>query len=46
MQDNIGTTALEAACQKGHRDVAAVLIERGATVDYLNKVRLLLQCIA
>ena len=46
MQDDLGFTALSLACQEGHRDVAAVLIKRGATVDYLNKVRLLLQCIA
>ena len=45
MQDDLGFTALQAACQEGKKDVALLLIERGAKVDYLNKVRLLLQCI-
>ena len=39
MQDDLGYTALGVACAEGHRDVAAILIKRGATVDYLNKVR-------
>ena len=39
MQNEVGCTALWLACQNGHRDVAAVLIKKGATVDYLNKVR-------
>ena len=44
MQDDLGFTALGAACQQGHVDVARLLIERGAAIDYQNKVRLLLQC--
>ena len=44
MQDVLGYTALGIACQVGHADVACLLIEKGATVDYQNKVRLLLQC--
>ena len=34
-----GSTALIVASQCGHSEVAAVLIARGATVDYKNKVR-------
>ena len=44
MQDVLGYTDLGIACQVGHADVACLLIEKGATVDYQNKVRLLLQC--
>ena len=44
MQDHLGFTALGAACQEGHTEVARLLIEKGATVDYQNKVWLLLQC--
>ena len=32
-------SALIIACEEGHTEVAAVLIARGATVDYKNKVR-------
>ena len=44
MQDDLGFTALGIACQEGHVNVARLLIERGAAIDYQNKVRLLLQC--
>ena len=38
MQDEYGDTALLAACGAGHVMVAAVLIEKGALVNYQNKV--------
>ena len=41
MQDDLGFTALGTACQEGHTGIAHLLIEKGATVDYQNKVRLL-----
>ena len=44
MQDHLGFTALMVACQEGHTDVSRLLIEWGASIDRLNKVRLLLQC--
>ena len=44
MQDHLGFTALMTACQEGHLDVSHLLIERGASIDRQNKVRLLLQC--
>ena len=44
MQDDLGFTALGIACQEGHIDIARLFIERGAAIDYQNKVRLLLQC--
>ena len=44
MQDHLGFTALGIACQEGQVDVSRLLIERGASIDHLNKVRLLLQC--
>ena len=44
MQDDLGFTALGVACSRGHIDVTRLLIERGAAIDYQNKVRLLLQC--
>ena len=46
MQDDLGFTALMAACQEGKVEVADLLIERGAEVEYHNKVRLLVQCIS
>ena len=39
MQDDLGYTALGIACDQGHVDVARLLIERGAAIDYQNKVR-------
>ena len=46
MQNEYGTTALIAACGEGHVMVAAVLIEKGALVNYQNKVSpLWLSCI-
>ena len=39
MQDEIGETALFAACDEGHLDTAAVLIKYRAMVNCLNKVR-------
>ena len=41
MQNEYGATALFAACSQGHYDPAAVLINHGAEVNYLSKVRLL-----
>ena len=40
MQDRLGFTALGIACQKGHVQIANLLIERGAAIDYKNKVSL------
>ena len=45
MQDEYGDTALMGACKQGHVTIAALLIEKGATVDYQNKVRLSIMCI-
>ena len=39
MQDEYGETALIAARQEGRYDPAALLIEHGADVNYLSKVR-------
>ena len=39
MQDDLGFTALGIASQEGHVDVARLLIERGAAIDYQDKVR-------
>ena len=39
MQDEYGETALFAACSQGHYDPAALLIDHGADVNYLSKVR-------
>jgi ankyrin repeat protein len=39
MQDDLGSTALGVASQEGHVDVTRLLIERGAAIDYQNKVR-------
>ena len=39
MQDDFGSTVLGIASQEGHVDVARLLIERGAPIDYQNKVR-------
>ena len=39
MQDDLGFTALGIASQEDHVDVAQLLIERGAAIDYQNKVR-------
>ena len=41
MQDEYGETALHTASNKGHIDVARYLLEKGATVNSLSKVRLL-----
>ena len=40
MQNEYGATALFAACSQGHYDPAALLIDHGADVNYLSKVRL------
>ena len=45
MQDDLGFSALMSACQNGHTEVADLLIEKGAMVEYHNKVRLLVQCV-
>ena len=39
MQDEYGATALFAACEEGRYDPAALLIDHGADVNYLRKVR-------
>ena len=39
IQDDNPETALFAACSQGHYDPAALLIDYGADVNYLNKVR-------
>ena len=39
MQDECGETALFGASQEGHYDPAALLIDHGANVNYLDKVR-------
>ena len=39
MQDHLGYTALVTASEEGRVDVARLLIERGAAIDYQNKVR-------
>ena len=36
-----GSTPLIAACQGGHLKLAVLLIQHGAMIDYVNKVRLL-----
>ena len=38
MQDEFGETPLHTASGKGHVNVITVLIERGAVVNYQNKV--------
>ena len=37
-QDDYGFTALGIACQEGHIEVARLLIDHGAAIDYRNKV--------
>ena len=39
MQNEYGNTALHAASVKGHINIARFLVEKGATVNSLNKVR-------
>ena len=39
MQDECGETALIPACGNGHYDVAVLLIDHRADVNYLSKVR-------
>ena len=39
-QDEYGDTPLIIASQKGHVTTCALLVKRGATVDYQDKVRL------
>ena len=39
LQDEHGETALFTACSQGHYDPAALLIDNGADVNYLSKVR-------
>ena len=43
MQGFVGRegTALHAACEHGHMDVASILLQRGAVVNSRDKVRLL-----
>ena len=39
MQDGDGNTALIKACRNGHSETARLLLERGAIVNFQNKVR-------
>ena len=41
MQDDRGSTALIIACEKGNSSVARLLVERGAAINYQDKVGLL-----
>ena len=41
MQDENGETALIQACAKGHVNIATLLLQHGAVVNYQDKVRLL-----
>ena len=38
MQDEFGDTPLVEACDGGHVAIAALLIDKGAVIDYKNKV--------
>ena len=40
MQNELGNTPLHAVCAEGHLDVATVLVQNGAVVDFENKVRI------
>ena len=42
MQDMMGCSALIAACLDGFVDVARVLLEHGAIIDYQDKVSMIL----
>ena len=46
MQDEFGDTALIEACDGGHMAVAALLIDKGARVNYKNKVSKFFDCFA
>ena len=37
-QDELGMTALSAACQQGHVNIVRLLINNGANVDFQHKV--------
>ena len=39
LQSEVGGSALTEACKEGHADVARILLERSAVVDYRDKVR-------
>ena len=41
IQDKQGDTALIVTCHNGHPDIARVLIDHGAMINYHNKVRLI-----
>ena len=38
IQDEHGLTPLSVACECGHLEVATVLVQNGANVDYVDKV--------
>ena len=40
LQNEFGSTPLYAACLVGHLDVATVLVQNGADVNFENRVRL------
>ena len=39
LQSGQGDTALIVACYNGHSDIARILLDLGATIDYKNWVR-------
>ena len=45
VQDDFGDTALMAAVNEGHLQVAEILVNNGADVNYRNKVRALIPII-
>ena len=38
-QNKFGDTALTRVCYRGHTEIADLLVERGANVNYMDKVR-------
>ena len=39
LQSGQGDTALIVACYNGYSDIARILLDQGATIDYKNRVR-------
>ena len=39
------TLLLIVACQEGHAEIARVLLEKGANIDYQGKVRTCTDCV-
>ena len=44
-QDEYGNTALSVACQEGHAETVRMLLEKGANIDYQDKVRTFSECV-